>query len=528
MIIKITIILPLFFLLGIVGVIKSHPLLPENDLPPADGQPLQLFLVGGQSECTGGAKASDLNASNKYPELDGTIDGVWFAGYQEYYSPDRFFIAPLSAEADGPKFGPELSFGERIYNATNTRTMMVKYCVGGTNVRNNWNPDTLQNSWNKLQDDGTSHWLEENADLRFVPRTDSRTHQFANMVYTIRRTEEALTEGGIPYEWAGIVWIQGGADMNEKDPYVWKTFGEDTARVWNSFREEIGSDVPIVDTGGGTHNQLQSGKKYATQIVDDCLATTISYSAIANDDINIDCVSSASNSCFGTSGHYFNQELFDYYGYDPNIPPELKTSDATGEFDWFIKYPSNMHSNYDGTILKGRMLANEYLRAFTNYDQNRFEENDVGVLFPFNRCPENVLPSEDNICWIDYRDERLVEGSLCKSIESPSSNDNSLAALPSDDEVSKAEQRRSNRRRPSQKIKRRRKRRKPSQTSQPVRRPRRRRRPKGDSDDSTDSQTSQPRQTRRPRRRRRRQRDSDDSTDSQTSQPRRRRRRQGD
>jgi hypothetical protein len=159
-------------------VVPRKPV-PENFLPPNDGAPLQLFLLGGQSECTGGASASDLRAdSATYPQLQGELDGVWFAGYHEAAATDRFFIRPLSADVDRAKFGPEVSFGERIYDITQTGTMVVKYCVGGTNVRQHWNPDTPENSWDKASDDGTSHWLENNTNLVFAPRLESKDHLF--------------------------------------------------------------------------------------------------------------------------------------------------------------------------------------------------------------------------------------------------------------------------------------------------------------------------------------------------------------
>jgi len=395
-------------------VVPRKPV-PENLLPPNDGAPLQLFLLGGQSECVGGASASDLQAdSETYPELQGELDGVWFAGYHEAAATDRFFVRPLSADVDRSKFGPEVSFGERIYEITQTRTMVVKYCVGGTNVRQNWNPDTPENSWDKASDDGTSQWLEDNANLVFSPKLESKNHLFKNMIYTIRRTRETLEEAGIPYYWAGIVWVQGAGDKDQEDPMLWKTFGENTARVWNGFRQEIGSPVPIVDQGSAVNNQLKSGKEYATQIVDGCQAVSVEFGSSADDDTSNDCVVSTKNPCLDAPNRHQDWSVFEYYGYDPNVPPELLPSGATSKtFDWFVRFPTNLHSAYEGMILKGRMLANAYLRTFTDHDPSLYAADDVALQFPMPRCPDGVLPSDDFICWIDYREEALMQDDLC-------------------------------------------------------------------------------------------------------------------
>ena len=231
----------------------------------------------------GQAEAADLDADpDGYPELQGTIPGVWFAGYASPATTGRFFIAPMNAGTDRSMFGPEISFGERMYAVTGQPTLIMKYCVGGTNVHTQWNPSTSENSWDTSADDGTADWMARNAGLNF----NSKDHLFKNMVYTIRRTNEALNNGRVPFEWAGIVWVQGFSDLDAGD---WKYFGENTARVWEGFRKHIGN-VPIIDTGSSTHNQLRSGKEYATQIVNGCQAKNIEFASVSNDDTPSDCV----------------------------------------------------------------------------------------------------------------------------------------------------------------------------------------------------------------------------------------------
>lgn len=54
--------------------------------------------------------------------------------------------------------------------------------------------------------------------------------------------------------------VQGNGDSKEGDP-VWKTFGENTAQLWDALRDTIGvSAAPIIDQGSSTKSQLKSGK----------------------------------------------------------------------------------------------------------------------------------------------------------------------------------------------------------------------------------------------------------------------------
>jgi len=382
--------------------------LPETSLPPTD-ETVQVYLLSGQSECFGQAEAADLDAdAQTYPELQGDIPGVWFAGYASPTSTDRFYIAPMNAGTDRSMFGPEISFGERMYAVTGKPTLVMKYCVGGTNVITQWNPEEEDNMWDTSADDGTAQWMADNAGLNFL----SKTHLFKNMVYTIRRTKEALTDGGVPHEWAGIVWVQGKGDLKWSD---WKGFGENTARVWEGFREHIGSDVPIIDSGSSTQNQLRSGKEYATQIVKGCKAKNVEFSSVSNDDDPAGCVVGPSDTCEGASNIHLNLAPFLHFGLDPRFEDADTLCPTCNEFRWYRKYPENMHSGYEGMILKGRMLAIAFLGEFTSYTiPSKFLDNDVATLFPWNPCPDGGKPSDGNFCWIDYRDDSVKGNSgLC-------------------------------------------------------------------------------------------------------------------
>jgi len=387
----------------------------ENDLPTGTDV-VDLFLLSGQSECSGAGQVSDLNidSSGNYPNLQGVIDGVWFAGYRYQKRPENFFIRPMLAGEEKTTFGPELSFGERYHNVTGRRTMVVKYCNGGTNVFEDWNPETPANSWDKQADDGTSQWMAANAGLNF----SSKAHLFKNMIWTIRKTEETLKEGGVPFRWAGIIWVQGVGDRQFGGDPLWKTFGENTARVWEGFRDGFNQDyvdgtVPIIDNGSSGDNDLHSGKVYATQIVKGCKAINVE-KGLGGDDESFDCNAGAANPCLDAPNKHTNWDLFNFYGYDPLFPDDLKPVGFTDKiFRWWANFPTDMHSGYEGMIQNGQMFANQFIREYTTSTlPEEYASVDPAIQFPWNPCVDGSLPSGDNICWIDKRDPALF-GDLC-------------------------------------------------------------------------------------------------------------------
>merc|ERR1712013_160184 len=115
------------------------------------------------------------------------------------------------------------------------------------------------------------------------------------------------------------------------------------------------------------------------------------------------CIPGPSNVCTGES--FINYDLFEHYGYDPAYPDDSKPDGHTDkEFRWFKDYPNDQHFEYDGMVLRGRVMANAYMREFSPDWANltpEMEEQDAQILFPAERCPEGELPTDDNVCWMD-------------------------------------------------------------------------------------------------------------------------------
>jgi len=398
---------------------------PETVIPTGatEDKPLRVFLQAGQSGCVGQASVRLMNNDPSYEDLKGVQEGVWFAGLKRGYTGDganSFFMRPMLAgegSDNGDKMGPEVAIGKRLYDAEGGESpvLIVKYCWGGSNLEKQWNPNTSENSWDHQQDDGTAEWLLEETGEGGADLSD-KSHLYANLIYTVRRSLELLDEAGIPYKLSGMFWLQGAADKDR----TWREYGEDTVSFFEAVRSELGEpNLPIVDEGS-THHNTHTGKVYATSVLSGCNSMTVSMGIGAPDPDDTECVVGPSNPCMGST--FINYDLMDFYGYDPVInDPEfafLKPPGASDEeFFWFKSFPTNQHMEYEGKILQGRMLANAYIRVFTN-DVLKAEwlENDVAEQFPHYPCDPDInngKPSEGNICWMDQREDADLAEATC-------------------------------------------------------------------------------------------------------------------
>lgn len=390
----------------------------ETELPVGvtDDDPVRLFIQAGQSNCGGAASSALLNDdSGTYPDLVGTIDGAWFAG--EYEKGNVLIRPMLAGEAKDGKFGPEVSMSQRIVEASESvspTVMITKYCWGGSNIKTEWNPETSDNNWDRDADDGTSAWLVDNG----VSVANSKTHLYANLVYTVRKTTELLEEAGIPFDYSGFFFIQGSAD---KKSSTWDEYAADTVLLFETLRSDLNEpSLPIVDHGGLPHHNIMTGKQVAAATISNGNAFTSEYQlGVANPDDC--CVPGPSDPCLGSS--FPNFDVQEHYGYDPQYPDDLKPEGFTDkEFYWFKDYPNDQHFEYEGMILRGQMLANTFLRETkpewaTNMTA-AMEENDPAVLFPLKVCPPGEKPTAENVCYMDQSKETTPVSDLECSDES--------------------------------------------------------------------------------------------------------------
>ena len=405
---------------------------PETILPTGatESNPLRVFIQSGQSGCVGQASVTMMNEDPSYDELTGVLEGVWFAGLKQGNTKtgtdqSHFFMNQMlagEASKNDALMGPEVAIGKRLYDAdpSGAPVLVVKYCWGGSNLAVQWNPDSPMNKWDKEQDDGTAEWLLETTTTDVSGGADlgDKSHLYANMIYTVRRSLELLEEANIPYKLSGMFWLQGAADSKRS---TWREYGDDTIAFFEAVRTELNEPfLPIVDDGS-THTNIQTGKVYAASVIEGCNSVVTNLGLASPDPEDTECVITPSNPCSGSS--FLNYDLLNYYGYDPvlDTAPEfafLKPPGATNKtFYWFRSFPNNLHMEYEGKILQGRMMANAYIRAFTNDElKEEWLLDDPQVMFPKVSCDPTVndgKPNADNICWMDLREEADQAEATC-------------------------------------------------------------------------------------------------------------------
>jgi sialidase-1 len=154
---------------------------------------VDVFLLAGQSNATGRADAADIPSELKVQE-----DVMFYRdtpGERVALSKKTWLPLQAGSGADtsdrgpGTYFGPEISLGRTIAdNVANHKIALVKYYMGGTNLANDWDPDST-----------------------------SGLMMYANFLTTAQNATEILANRGYSVQIKGMLWFQGGNDSNYAD-----------------------------------------------------------------------------------------------------------------------------------------------------------------------------------------------------------------------------------------------------------------------------------------------------------------------
>lgn len=155
-----------FALLIVLFVVALSPL-------AVGAKRVKVFLLGGQSNMFGvGGVAAELEPP--YNALFRKVK-IWNLNTNHW--------KPLSAK--GSKFGPELSFGHSMSQAfPECDIRLVKYAASGTALYNDWAPTSGE--------------------------------QYLAFMDTVRAALGALRSNNVDFEIAGMLWLQGESDAQEK------------------------------------------------------------------------------------------------------------------------------------------------------------------------------------------------------------------------------------------------------------------------------------------------------------------------
>jgi sialate O-acetylesterase len=153
-------------------------------------RPIEVYLIGGQSNATGQGYVRNLPAG--FAPCPDVL--LYHSGAPHLHGsgrPDAWeSLQPASESPD--RFGPELGFGNRLQTLRpGRRIALIKHAHSGTNLHAQWAPGANAND--------RAHWGA----------------QFATFVQTADAGLKALREQGYAPTLAGMIWMQGENDADE-------------------------------------------------------------------------------------------------------------------------------------------------------------------------------------------------------------------------------------------------------------------------------------------------------------------------
>jgi len=207
-------------------------------LSPA-AEPLQIYILAGQSNMQGHAKVSTFPHLGMDPETVPllaemqTADGrpvvcerVWISSLG---SADNEQLGKLTtgfgAAAGGPKIGPEFTFGLRMQKAIPGRILLIKTAWGGRSLNTDFRPPSAgPYVFNQQQLAGLQR---QNKDLKAAQQEkDNATGvAYRQMIEHVRNVLADLPrvipdyDAASGYRLAGFVWFQGWNDLVDSGTY---------------------------------------------------------------------------------------------------------------------------------------------------------------------------------------------------------------------------------------------------------------------------------------------------------------------
>lgn len=215
------------------------------------GTPVNVVLLGGQSNMDGWAYTANLPANLQQPQND-----VLF--YRNAATPTLQALAPASL--NGQCFGPEITFGRAIADAKPTEKFaIIKHAVGGTSLGN---ANGLANSW-----------------------YPSGGQKYADFKSTVNSGLTALTNAGYTPHVVGMLWLQGENDsalLADANAYQ-----QNLTNLIGDVRANYGANLPFIIGGIGSDGQTSMPYRNTVQSAFSSVAGTLSnVRYFSNDDLN--------------------------------------------------------------------------------------------------------------------------------------------------------------------------------------------------------------------------------------------------
>jgi hypothetical protein len=170
-------------------------------------RPLQVYLLGGQSNMDGGGLVTGLPPSLQVAQKD--VQLFW-SGRQLWQG---LSAASYWSGYGGEYFGPEVSFGRSVQDATDDATVvLIKHAIGGTNLAQCWEPG-------ETRDD------------------PGQGACYVGFLQTVDLALAGLDAAGQPWEIAGMGWMQGESDAGTADFAA--AYADNLERFIERVREDV-------------------------------------------------------------------------------------------------------------------------------------------------------------------------------------------------------------------------------------------------------------------------------------------------
>lgn len=208
-------------------------------LATAHAEPLQIYILAGQSNMQGHAHVRTIEHIGMDPatrplleemqNADGTYkvcERVWISslGSAEKIKTGRLTTG-YGAEQNGPKIGPEFTFGITIEKYTSGPILLIKTAWGGKSLNTDFrSPSAGPYSFNEKQ---IEMFARDGKELRTVQEEKDKATgiSYRLMIDHVKSVLENIREvvpdydASQGYELAGFIWLQGWNDLVDSSTY---------------------------------------------------------------------------------------------------------------------------------------------------------------------------------------------------------------------------------------------------------------------------------------------------------------------
>lgn len=219
--------------------LRSKLLLPLLLVAPLHAKPLQIFILAGQSNMQGHAKVTTFEHIGMDPatkpmldemqNADGTprvCERVWISslGSADEVRTGKL-TAGFGASQNGPKIGPEFTFGLTMQKLTDAPILLIKTAWGGKSLNTDFRPPSAgPYVFNETQ---LAQFQKQGKDIAVIKAAKVKeTGVYYRLMIEHVKTVLADIKSVVPgydaaqgYELAGFAWFQGWNDMVDSGTY---------------------------------------------------------------------------------------------------------------------------------------------------------------------------------------------------------------------------------------------------------------------------------------------------------------------